>query len=283
MLSWLLPLIFLFSFEAHARRPLGYWFELVPLAEAHRTFGEAAELALDSRSIKALVWNIKKTEESPWKKEFLSFSAGQNLVLLQEGIQNPLFHSTIEQLPGLRWDLGISFLLRQSNRAATGPLIGSTALPVDTTVTQTTDFEPLVNTPKATIYATYPLTGTAQELLVISIHGINLTKFSAFKRHLLQIREEILRHDGPVLFAGDFNTRTKARTRYAMNLLAEMNLEPVTFKNGDRRMVWKFTRNYLDHAFVRGLTVRSAEVLSDARGSDHKPMVLELALNEETP
>jgi endonuclease/exonuclease/phosphatase (EEP) superfamily protein YafD len=45
-------------------------------------------------------------------------------------------------------------------------------------------------------------------------------------------------------------------------------------------MVWKFTRNYLDHGFVRGLKVLSAEVLADARGSDHKPMVLELALEQ---
>ena len=83
-----------------------------------------------------------------------------------------------------------------------------------------------------------------------------------------------------MFFAGDFNTRTKARTSYLMKAMSELNLTHVTFKNGDRRMVWKFTRNYLDHGFVRGLKVLSAEVLADARGSDHKPMVLELALEQ---
>lgn len=281
MLPWLFPLILLFSFEAEARRPLGYWIELVPLEQAHRFFGQADELALDPTSIKTLVWNIKKTQEAAWQREFLSYSENKHLVLLQEGIQNQRFTTTTEQVPGLRWDMAISFLLRKSNRAATGSMIGSTVLPVHTAVTQTSDFEPVVNTPKATIYAKYPLAGTAQELLVISIHGINLTSLSAFKRHMLQTRAEILRHDGPVLFAGDFNTRTRARTRYLMKLMSDLNLHPVTFKNGDRRMVWKFTRNYLDHTFVRGLKVQTAEVLADSRGSDHKPMVLELALDQE--
>lgn len=281
MLTWLFPLILLFSFEAEARRPLGYWIELVPLEQAHRFFGQADELALDPTSIKTLVWNIKKTQEAAWPREFLSYSENKHLVLLQEGIQNQRFATTTEQVPGLRWDMAISFLLRKSNRAATGSLIGSTVSPVHTAVTHTRDYEPVVNTPKATIYAKYPLAGTTQELLVISIHGINLTSLSAFKRHMLQTREEILRHEGPVLFAGDFNTRTQARTRYLMKLLSDLKLQPVTFKNGDRRMVWKFTRNYLDHAFVRGLKVQSAEVLADSRGSDHKPMVLELALDQE--
>lgn len=282
MLTWLLPLILLFSFEAQARRPLGYWIELVPLAQAHRTIGQAQEGALDPSSIKTLVWNIKKTQKATWQREFLDYSERKDLVLLQEGIQNQRFNSTIEQLPEFRWDMAVSFLLRRSNRAATGTLIGSLVVPDDVVVKQTQDFEPLVNTPKATVFAKYPIAGSSQKLLVISIHGINLTSLSTFKRHMQQAHDEILQHEGPVLFAGDFNTRTKTRTSYLMKLLNDVGLTPVVFKNGDRRMVWKFTRNYLDHSFVRGLKVISAEVLADAEGSDHKPMVLELSL-EPTP
>ena len=283
MSSWIFPLILLFSFEAQARRPLGYWTELVPESLAHRFFGQAVELALDPTSIKTLVWNIKKTQKAEWQQEFLNYSQNQHLVLLQEGFQNQRFTSTTEQLPQFRWDMGVSFLIRKSNRAPTGTMIGSSAIPSQVAVTHTKDFEPVVNTPKATIYAKYPLTGTQHELLVISIHGINLTSLSTFKRHIQQAREQILAHPGPVFFAGDFNTRTKARTSYLMKAMSELNLTPVTFKNGDRRMVWKFTRNYLDHGFVRGLKVLSAEVLADARGSDHKPMMLELAFEQEHP
>jgi endonuclease/exonuclease/phosphatase (EEP) superfamily protein YafD len=283
MMSWIFPLILLFSFEVQARRPSGYWTELVPLAQAHRYFGQAEELELDPGSIKTLVWNIKKTEKKEWQREFLDYMENQDLVLLQEGLKNERFLSTTAQRPELRWDMAVSFLLRQSNRAATGTLIGSTVAPSHVVVSHTEDFEPIVNTPKATIFAKYPLAGTQQELLVISIHGINLTSLNTFRRHLQQARAQIQLHDGPVFFAGDFNTRTKARTSYMMKMMCELNLTPVTFKNGDRRMVWKFTRNYLDHGFVRGLKVLSAEVLADSRGSDHKPMVLELALKEVHP
>ncbi len=283
MLPWVIPLILLFSFEAQARRPLGHWTELVPESRAHRYFGQADDLALDPSSIKTLVWNIKKTQKAEWQREFLNYSENQDLVLLQEGFQGPRFNSTIERLPEFRWDMAVSFLLRKSNRAATGTMIGSIVPPSFVLAKQTEDFEPIVNTPKATIFAKYPIAGTQQELLVISFHGINLTSHSTFQRHLQQARAQILAHHGPVFFAGDFNTRSQARTSYLMSAMSDLNLTPVTFKNGDRRMVWKFTRNYLDHGFVRGLKVLSAEVLAEARGSDHKPMVLELAFEQENP
>lgn len=275
--SFLALLMFL-SFGAQAQRPLGYWTELVPEEQAHRFFGQAAQLALDPASIKTLVWNIKKTQKAQWQQEFLRFSGAQDLLLLQEGIQNQHFSETVARLPEFRWDLAISFILRRPDRASTGTMIGATVMPSQVVVKQTQDYEPIVNTPKATIFAKYPIVGTPQQLLVISIHGINLTSLAAFKRHIQQARRQILAHEGPVLFAGDFNTRTRARTSYLMAELRELGLGPVTFKNGDRRMVWKFTRNYLDHAFVRGLDVRSAEVLAESRGSDHRPMVLEFAV-----
>jgi endonuclease/exonuclease/phosphatase (EEP) superfamily protein YafD len=37
------------------------------------------------------------------------------------------------------------------------------------------------------------------------------------------------------------------------------------------------TKNYLDHAFVKGMSVEHAEVFS-SKGSDHQPMVLDLDL-----
>jgi endonuclease/exonuclease/phosphatase (EEP) superfamily protein YafD len=278
MLLRFLPLAILLSFSAQARRPLGYWTELVPEEQAHRSFGQAAELALDPASIKTLVWNIKKTQKAAWQPEFVRLSKGRDLVLLQEGIHNPRFTSTTQQLEKFRWDLAVSFVLRRPERAPTGSMIGATVAPSQVIVKQTEDFEPVVNTPKSTVFAKYPLAGSPQELLVISIHGINLTSLASFKRHMLQARAEIVRHAGPVLFAGDFNTRTQARTRYLVQLMRELSLDPVTFKNGDQRLAWKFTRNYLDHTFVRGLRVTAAEVLGDAMGSDHKPMVLDLAL-----
>jgi endonuclease/exonuclease/phosphatase (EEP) superfamily protein YafD len=45
-------------------------------------------------------------------------------------------------------------------------------------------------------------------------------------------------------------------------------------------MKFKLTSNYLDHGFVRGLSIKNAEVYPESTGSDHKPMSLELALQD---
>jgi endonuclease/exonuclease/phosphatase (EEP) superfamily protein YafD len=276
--AFLILAFLLVSSEAEARRLLGRWFELVPEEQSHVVVKDTISGVLDPTRISVLVWNIKKSEMKNWAQEFLDYSRQRHLVLLQEGYRNSTFDSTLATIPAFRWDMAVSFLMRQKGRTPTGVLIGSTADPVEVRAEHTRDYEPLVNTPKATLYAKYPLLNSAHELLVVSVHGINLTSFATFKRHVEQMRAEIARHEGPVLWAGDFNTRTQARTRYLMQAVRDLGLSEVNFKNGDRRMVWKFTKNYLDHGFVRGLTVKDAEVIVDSRGSDHRPLTLELAL-----
>lgn len=254
-----------------------YFFTILPEEQAHSKSGRASADALDPKSIKAIVWNIKKTQEPAWQDEFVNFSEGKDLLLIQEAYQNDLFNSTSLGMDGYRWDMGASFLYRRYNNTATGTMIGSKARPTEILVKHSVDEEPVTGTPKSMTFAKYPIAGTGAELLAISVHGINLTSHGSFVRQMLQAKAEIEDHDGPVLFAGDFNTRTKRRTRYLMNLVKKLKLNEIKFKHADYRMVWKFTRNYLDHGFVRGLDVKSAEVLKDSRGSDHMPMVMEMS------
>jgi endonuclease/exonuclease/phosphatase (EEP) superfamily protein YafD len=93
-----------------------------------------------------------------------------------------------------------------------------------------------------------------------------------------QIKDEIISHEGPVLYAGDFNTRTSTRTRYVKEQMKQLNFKEVEFIDGHHRMTWPLSKNYLDLAFVRGLEVRHALVIKDSKGSDHKPMIMELKL-----
>lgn len=255
------------------------YFTRVPEAEAHVIEGQAFDHDFDPRSIKVLVWNIKKTQESGWKEEFLSFSQNRDLILIQEAYPNNLFRETLGHFSDIQWDFGISFLYRQFGNLPTGTMIGSKVIPREFEVKHSPDLEPVTETPKAITFGKYLIEGkTENELLVVNVHGINFTSFSTFKRHMNQIEEEVSEHSGPVLIAGDFNTRTKARMRYLFNLMAKLKLTEINFKNGHQRMVAKLTNNILDHGFGRGIIVKHAEVLGSARGSDHKPMVLELSL-----
>ncbi len=257
---------------------LGRFFRKIPVSEALSTFGVARDRELKSDSINVLVWNIKKTQMSPWKTEFSEYSKGKDLFLIQEAYDNDRFLDTIKSYEGHRWDMGKSFTYTRHQNHATGTMVGSTAEPEEVIVTHTTDHEPITNTPKSLTYAKYGLEGTDKSLLVISVHAINFREFGPFKRNMLQAKAEIDKHDGPVLFAGDFNTHHKFRTNYLMGLMRDLKFTTIKFVNGHQRMRFKVTGSILDHGFVRGLTVKSAEVLGKAMGSDHKPMVLELAL-----
>lgn len=252
------------------------YFKRVPIEEAHVVSGHATDNDFDS-SIKVLVWNIKKTQEANWQKEFLSFAHDRDLFLIQEAYPNSLFTSTLDTFEDIRWDMGISFLYKLYDYLPTGTMIGSKVLPTYFVVKHSPDMEPVTETPKAMTYAKFPLEGRREELLVINVHGINFNDFGAFKRHMGQVEEEILKHSGPVLIAGDFNTRTKDRTSYMFHLMKKLGLQEIQFKNGDQRMTAKFTNNILDYGFIRGLRVLNAEVLGFATGSDHKPMRLEIS------
>lgn len=275
-----LSLYLIVSTEALALpNPISRYFVRVPIDEAHSFTGFGKIKALDPDSIKAIVWNIKKAALDNWQKEFLSYGEDKDLFLIQEVYQTDRFNSTLEHFDHVRWDMGISFLYGMYNNTPTGSMIGSEVEPTKVSIKHSTGVEPVTLTPKAMTLAKYPIEGEDQELLVISIHAINFTALSYFKDQVAQAMQEIERHDGPVLFAGDFNTHNPARTKYLMTEMEKYHLKPVKFKNGHLRM--KFAGNYLDHGFIRGLNVKDAEVFGDSSGSDHKPMVLELAFIKE--
>ena len=260
-----------------------FLFTFIPEEKAHAISGSAQQEELAPYSIKALIWNIKKSQVEGWEREFLDYSHDQDLVLIQEAYDSEYFKNVLSDFQGYRWDMGVSFLYRRYGNTATGTMIGSKTRPSWVMVKHSVDREPITETPKSMTFAKYPLSGTDKELLAINVHGINLTTYSSFVRQMAQASEEIEKHSGPVLFAGDFNTRTNGRLNYLKSLAERLRLEEVKFKHAEYRMVWRFTDNYLDHAFVKGLRILNAEVLKDSLGSDHKPMVLEAEYQPSAP
>lgn len=274
-----LALVLFFNIDVKAQQELvSDYFKKVPLEEAHVITGQSSTAAFNADSIKVLIWNIKKTQEVAWQTEFLSFGRGRELFLLQEVYPNELFTNTLAVLTKFRWDMGISFRYVLMNDLPTGTMIGSKVEPIEVLIKHTPDLEPMTETPKAMTMAKYPIATRKDDLLVINVHGINFTDFLSFKRQMDQAEEEIKNHIGPVIIAGDFNTRNKLRTEYLLKLMKSLNMEEVQFKNAKQRMVAVLTTFYLDYAFVRGLKVSNAEVLGGAKGSDHKPMTLDLSL-----
>lgn len=272
---------FLLNFQASAKvpPPLSRYYKIPSIEEAHIFKGFGAERSLNAESIKVLVWNIKKGSLAGWRDEFTSFGKDRDLFLLQEGYFSPHVAETLDAFSHVRWDMGISFLYKIYNNTPTGSIVGADVDPSEVMVKHTEHLEPIIGTPKALTVAKYPIEGTMEDLLVISIHGINFTDLQSFRNHLKQVTDEIEKHDGPVLVAGDFNTHNFGRMSHLMTEMKRFGLSEIEFKNGEQRM--KFRDYILDHGFVRGLKVKDAEVIGEAQGSDHKPMTLELSLQEK--
>lgn len=272
----LVSLTFNFS-DAHAKRILfASQFSLIPLQQAHQTLGVAGGGELDPQSMKVLVWNIKKGQERGLEIDLPRLAGDRDLVLISEGYLKPELISLFESFEGFGWDMGISFLYKKDHNYATGTMIGAKVNPSDVIITHTVDMEPIIDTPKAHTMAKYPIQGHDKELLVISVHGINMASHAAFVRHMDQAFYEIDQHDGPVLFAGDFNTRTKKRIQHLFQESLKRGFQSVDFINGHKRSKG-LGGNFLDWSFVRGVKVKNPYVHS-VKSSDHQPMHFELAL-----
>lgn len=252
-----------------------YWFKVLPESQSIFNFGHASKNELP-KNIKALIWNIKKASLIGWQSEFLLYGVDKNLFVLQEAYETERFQTTLDMFGDTQWDMGASFLYRRYGDAATGTMIGSVARPTDVFVKHTYDREPVISTPKALTFAKYNIEGQEDDLLVISVHAINFETTGAFKRNMDQVEEEIEKHAGPVLLAGDFNTWNGSRTTYLTTMARRLGLTEADYINGESRMT--FNGWYLDHIYTRGAVVKSAKVVGESNGSDHKPFLVELQI-----
>lgn len=283
MRSLLLALSFFFTLSVFAQVPdpdvekglPAYWFKVLPESQSLYSFGHADKPALP-KNIKALIWNIKKAALFGWQAEFLLYGHDKNLFVLQEAYETERFEKTLGLFSNAQWSMGASFLYRRYGDAATGTMIGSDTQPKEIFVRHTPDTEPVIATPKALTFAKYNIEDRDDELLVISVHAINFETNGAFRRNMNQVEEEIEKHIGPVLLAGDFNTWNGSRTNYLSLMAKRLGLAEADYINGDQRMTFKGW--YLDHIYTRGAEIKSVKVVGESMGSDHKPFLVEIEI-----
>ena len=113
-------------------------------------------------------------------------------------------------------------------------------------------YEPLALLPKSSLLTYYPIKNTQQTLLVANIHAINFTLGTGrFTQQLLEIKEILAQHSGPIVFAGDFNTWSDQREAVLDQIIGDKKsgLLKVEFTSTVEHLAW---RRRLDHIFFRG-------------------------------
>lgn len=235
-------------------------------AEVPTAYGQAHETVLPGK-LTVLVWNMYKGQKSTWASDFSQLVRSADLFLAEEAVDTKAMMSQFTATD-LSWRMATSFFMSGGTR--TGVATGARVEPLWWDWSRSKYLEPVTNTPKMSVYSTYPLE-TGETLLVVNIHGVlaNFNLVNSLEEQLDQAGQVLQSHQGPALVAGDFNTWLSPRLRALKRWATSQNLQHTEFLDDPRK-------NPLDHVLTRGLVVEAGRVIKEATGSDHLPLVVQI-------
>lgn len=207
-------------------------------------------------------WNAQKSRDGNWQRDIERLTREADILLLQEAaivpaLQNTLTYPSIALSEGYRSRHAQTGILSASH---VGPLASCTFI----------DREPVLRTPKASNITSYALPGRGETLLVVNVHAINFSLgMSSYSKQLERIARALQGHDGPIIFAGDFNVWHGGRAQFVASLVEGLGLEEVSFGENNGKTVFGYP---LDRIFWRGLRLEEARV-ERLDSSDHDAMI----------
>lgn len=232
---------------------------------------ELAKPLDNNGQLNLMVWNIYKQNRPQWHEALTQLSSDKQLLLMQEASLTNEFRAWIV-------DNGWG-----GNQVSAFKVMGESAGVVNLARTMPslacgyTEMEPWLRLPKSGIYALYPLTN-GQSLAVVNIHAVNFTYGTQeYQLQLKALSDELNKHQGPVIVAGDFNSWSEKRLTVMKNALLSLGLKEVEFAPDHR--IRFMTGLPLDHVFYRGLVVRNAKA-PESDASDHNPLLLSFSLSQ---
>jgi endonuclease/exonuclease/phosphatase (EEP) superfamily protein YafD len=225
-------------------------------------------------SIALFDWNIQKEQNQGWDIDFKRLSRGADIIFLQEAALQASLVKILQQ-KNMYWNFNSAF---KHNGVESGVLTASIIQPLTSCGLRTS--EPVIRIPKTILINTYPLTGSATELMVANIHGINITLGTgSYQQQMDSLKEILQEHTGPIILAGDFNNWNKDRTVIMANLIKTLSLQAFSFEDEQRST---FFGDPVDHILYRGLKPVSYEV-TPVTSSDHNPIAVTFRLEKSQP
>jgi len=244
-------------------------------------FGEARSASLPNR-FELLNWNVYKGRRPNFSREFQRLATAAEIITLQEASTccSAEMQNIQKVLPPGRLLQMVGVLQYADGQAGVATV--STARTQRVFSVPSPDGEPLVNLRKSSIITTYGLAGSSRSLMVANTHGLNLPGKlwfgqASFERQIRDVAEMLARHDGPIMWAGDFNTHDAGKTVALKALTDRLGLVRVPVRHAERLMHSKVAALEIDHVYVRGLKA-SAEAVEHHDSSDHAPILVWLSL-----
>ena len=223
--------------------------------------GSASYLNPDRISV--LNWNIYKGNRVNWEDDLSQLAKQQDIITLQEAFSDNGLGSLLTTKL-LNWSLNTAFLLEESGY---GVMTASTVKPLHSCGQRM--LEPLIRVPKTSLISYFGIADHDEYLLVANIHSINFTiGTEAYRGQLENLYRIMKHHQGPIIFAGDFNTWTDERMQIVDEMVDKLALKSLEYPSRNRTRLFG---NALDHIFYRGLEMLEHDA-TQVTSSDHNPI-----------
>lgn len=274
----------MFEFELQEQSPLS---SIERLSPTHR-FGKVAEGTIDRpclnssglecNAIKVLSWNVaKNNHNSDWSRDFFTLVEQHqpDKIFLQE-VRLCTIEQQVPELTSMGWSFAPN-LVDNWNNTYSGVLTATNSNLLNSQAKITQHQEPISDTPKVSLFVEHAWGDDT--LLTINTHLINFVETSKFQAQLAQIEAIIARHQGSIIFSGDFNTWNRSRWLILLRMTAKLGLTPVRFPLVEEQKIKRFLLSPpLDYIFYRGFkqNTASAIVIDTLSSSDHNPLLVEL-------
>lgn len=219
-------------------------------------------------TVQVLTWNVLKFKRENSVSDFVNLSNKADVAFIQEAIHSIDLQNKTAQSVSMDWTFFKSFCREYG---ASGVQTGSRYPQLQADAVLAPAVEPVVNTPKVTGFSVIEISG--HKVLLINVHGLNANKGLDFEKHMDQIFNVAIKFEGPIIWAGDFNTWNPLRMAYLKNKGQALGMTLLVPETDVRKLK-------LDHILVRGFKVKSVKILDTYVSSDHWPVIAELELSQ---
>ncbi len=241
-------------------------------SDAFLLAGTASLPCLQSQDLKIAVWNLCKGSGGyQFEHDFKSISRRNDLILTQEALLSPRSIKTF-LAPGFALTHAASYARTDGLRDGVMTISRSCSDSSYLRRIRCKYPEPFLKTPKVALVQKFPLAGQDHQLLVINIHATLIRSVKATIEEMQHIISFLPQHDGPVIFAGDFNTFSSKYLKAICQELRVYGLNLVPIENDPRART-----QALDQVFVRDLKVKSIKIEDSYLNSDHFPIFLSVS------
>lgn len=238
-------------------------------ANAFIHVGKPSISNLSSESLRLAVWNLCKGSGGyQFEHDFRSICRRNDLILTQEALLSPRSIKVFEE-SGFIVTHAASY--ERIDGLRDGVMTISRAPFVDSSIRRIVCKypEPIFNTPKVALVQKMKFDDST-ELLIVNIHATLVRSVSGAIDEISHIINCLPDHNGPVIFAGDFNTFTRRYLSAIEEKLGTIGLHRVTIAKDPRPRT-----QALDQIFIRGLKAIRASVEISYLNSDHFPLFAE--------